>query len=158
MNSRRSSLSLSLSLCVIEYLSSNVFLLVRSRLFRHRFDDFSSLSSSPSACQLVGRLPEISICAGVVTVRLIWHGAAYVRNKSARARGIQRPRLDNRLSSADLTLAHVVSGDDVVCVDRRTRSAKTRLIIGSGFSCDDRVLCSPSRGCVRDSDLASHGR
>jgi len=31
-------------------------------------------------------VPEISICAGVVAVCLIWHGTAYVRNKCSRAR------------------------------------------------------------------------
>lgn len=37
-----------------------------------------------SSIRAEARLPEISICAGVVTVCLIWHGAAYVRNKSSR--------------------------------------------------------------------------
>jgi len=52
--------------------------------YTYRVTVSPSTLSRGSSIRAEARLPEISICAGVVTVCLIWHGAAYVRNKSSR--------------------------------------------------------------------------
>lgn len=71
-------------------------------LFRRLF--LPTLSRPPSV-RAEARLPEISICAGVVTVCLIWHGVAYVRNKSSRVQCRCPPR--KPIVYADLTwVAH----------------------------------------------------
>lgn len=51
--------------------------------YTYRVTVSPSTLSRGSSIRAEARLPEISICAGVVTVCLIWHGAAYVRNKSS---------------------------------------------------------------------------